>query len=107
MQYPDMQRVFFFSGKVMLDDGTPPPDSVVRYERVARTAFPDPEAYTDSKGRFHFQLGQNSSMMADASTSSNDGLFGGGGGGGARRNAGGWGDPQITERDLMGCELAE
>jgi tetratricopeptide (TPR) repeat protein len=104
MQYPDMQRVFFFSGKVMLDDGTPPPDSVV-IERVCN-GVPRPEAYTDSKGRFHFQLGQNSSMMADASTSSNDGLFGGGGGGGARPGMpAGMGGPQITERDLMGCEL--
>jgi len=55
-QYPEMQRVFFFSGKVMMDDGTPPPETAV-IERVCN-GVPRPEAYTDSKGRFNFQLGR-------------------------------------------------
>ena len=100
-QWPDMQqqRTFFFSGKVMLSDGTPPPDSVV-IERVCN-GIARPEAYTDSKGRFNFQLGQNSAMMADASVGSGD-PFGNSGGMGGPMNPRGQG---INERDLMGCEL--
>lgn len=97
---PEIQRPVFLSGKVMLDDGTPPPDSVV-IERVCN-GIARPEAYTDSKGRFSFQVGQNMSMMADASVSSaaDGGLFGSGG----SRTAGGM--PRgISERELMGCEL--
>jgi len=76
-QFPDMQRTFFFSGKVMLDDGTPPPEPV-QIERVCN-GVPRPEAWTDSKGRFSFQLGQNTAMMMDASNSSTDGIGGFGG----------------------------
>jgi tetratricopeptide (TPR) repeat protein len=98
-----MQRTFFFSGKVVLDDGTPPPDSVV-IERVCN-GVARPEAYTDSKGRFQFQLGQNSAMMADASVGSDTGF----GGFGRQGNVGGMGGPMggrtISERDLIGCEL--
>jgi tetratricopeptide (TPR) repeat protein len=95
-----MQRPIFLSGKVMLEDGTPPPESVV-IERVCNNVI-RPEAYTDSKGRFSFQLGQNSTVFADASVGStmddpfsrNDSAMG--------RGAG---QRQISERDLMGCEL--
>src|SRR5688572_19730542 len=55
-RFPEMQRPIYLSGKVVLDDGTPPPDSVV-IERVCN-GQPRAEAYTDSKGRFSFQLGQ-------------------------------------------------
>src|SRR5262249_39735032 len=76
-QFPDLSsRPIFLSGKVVTDDGTPPPDQVV-IERVCN-GQPRPEGYTDSKGRFSFQLGQNSAMMMDASTPSGDGLGGGG-----------------------------
>lgn len=86
----------FLSGKVLLSDGTPPPDSV-KIERVCGGRV-IPEAMTDRKGRFSFQLGQNSSMLMDASTSgpgrnSPAGMMGPG-------NAGG-----IRERDLFSCEL--
>jgi len=93
-----MQRTFFFSGKVIMDDGTPPPEPV-QIERVCN-GIAKPEAWTDTKGRFSFQLGQNNTMMADASTSSGDGIFGGG-----PSMPGMAGGRQITERDLMGCEL--
>src|SRR6266404_1333482 len=67
-RFPDQQRPIFISGKVMLDSGTPPGDSVV-IERVCN-GNPRAEAYTDSKGRFSFQLGQNQGVMQDASMSS-------------------------------------
>src|SRR6478672_5106215 len=72
-QQPDMtQRPIFLSGKVMLDSGTPPPEPVV-IERVCG-GNPRPEAWTDSKGHFSFQLGQNTAMMADASVGNVGGL---------------------------------
>ena len=65
----DLQnRPIFLSGKVMMDDGTPPPEPVV-IERVCNSVVRG-EAYTDSKGRFSFQLGQNTGMIQDASSSS-------------------------------------
>ncbi len=109
--FPDQQqRPVFISGKVQLDDGTPPPDSVV-IERLCN-GIARPEAYTDSKGRFSFQLGQNRGMMADASVGSAADGFGGGPGGFG--GAGGMGGGSrggmnpgggISERDLMGCEI--
>jgi tetratricopeptide (TPR) repeat protein len=94
-----MPRTIYLSGKVMLDDGTPPPDRVI-VERVCN-GVARPEGYTDSKGRFSFQLGQNTSMMMDASVSSGNDPFNPGAG-----NIGGMGNQRgISERDLAGCEL--
>ena len=105
------QRPIFLSGKVMLDDGTPPPEPVV-IERVCG-GNPRPEAWTDSKGHFSFQLGQNTAMMADASVGSIGGYgepeFGAPGmppGAGNRSPAGGFGNAGgMMGRDLMNCEL--
>ena len=115
-RFPEQQaRPIFLSGKVMLDDGMPPPDSVV-IERVCN-GNPRAEAYTDSKGRFSFQLGQNQGVLQDASMSSaGGGGFGGfgnegGAGGGNRVDTGSFGGMSggsrngISERDLMGCEI--
>jgi tetratricopeptide (TPR) repeat protein len=67
---PEIPRPVFVSGKVLLEDGTPPPD-LVRIERdcggVVRL-----EGYTDSKGRFSFQVGQNPMAFMDASTGGYD-----------------------------------
>jgi tetratricopeptide (TPR) repeat protein len=111
-RFPEQARPIFLSGKVMLDDGTPPPDSVV-IERVCN-GNPRAEAYTDSKGRFSFQLGQNQGVLQDASMGSTGGGFGGGGfgnqGGGLgsnRSDMGGFGGSRngISERDLSGCDI--
>ncbi|MFN0171173.1 MAG: hypothetical protein ACKV22_32555, partial [Bryobacteraceae bacterium] len=109
-QFPEAQRMIFLSGKVLLEDGTPPPEPVV-IERVCN-GTPRPEGYTDSKGRFSFQLGQNQSMFSDASYGgANDG-FGGGNdpfgqqrGGSSMGSSGGSGGRGPSERDLMGCEI--
>jgi tetratricopeptide (TPR) repeat protein len=101
-----MQRPIFFQGKVMMEDGTPPPESAV-IERVCN-GNPRPEAYTDSKGRFSFQLGQNTQMMADASVgNTTSDVFGPNapGAGGMRGMGGSSSRGGFTERDLMGCEL--
>ncbi len=101
---PDIPRPVYLSGRVMMDDGTPPPEPVV-LERVCN-GMPRPEGFTDSKGRFSFELGRNSAMMADASVSSTRDPFGDsnmgiGGGRTSSRGAGPFGsDPR-----LLGCEL--
>lgn len=106
----EMARPIFLSGKVVLEDGTPPPDPVV-IERVCN-GVARPEAHTDTKGRFSFQLGQNNAVMADASVSSSADGFGvpgqpaGMGGMGGMGGSGGFGRNRgITEQQLMGCEI--
>jgi tetratricopeptide (TPR) repeat protein len=100
-----MQRPVFLSGKVMVDDGTPPPETVV-IERVCN-GVTRPEAYTDSKGHFSFQLGQNTgAVMADASVGSGwDGMGGSGMMGSSRSGMGGDVRDGFTERQLQGCEI--
>lgn len=106
-RFPDMQqnRPIFISGKVMLADGTPPPDSVT-IERVCNGTV-RPEGYTNSKGHFSIELGRNNAIMADASTSGglDDGLFGRSTMGGNRNTGFGGQGAGISERDLMGCEI--
>jgi tetratricopeptide (TPR) repeat protein len=108
-QMPQMPQTIFLQGKVMLDDGTPPPEPVT-IERVCG-GNPRPEGYTDSKGRFSFQLGQrNNGMLADASTSSMGDAsdpFGGGGFGNTSQSSrlGGSGGSSGMRIQLMGCEL--
>ncbi|MEZ5353863.1 MAG: tetratricopeptide repeat protein [Bryobacteraceae bacterium] len=104
-RFPDMQRPIFLSGKVVTSDGTPPPDSVT-IERICNGQV-RPEGYTDSKGRFSFELGRNQNMMQDASVSNTGDGFGGFGGQQQRGNSpfGGAAGGGLTERDLMGCEI--
>ena len=56
------ERVVFFTGNVMLDDGSPPADAV-RIERVCdgHTSF---EAWTDEKGHFGFKVSASGSDVA-------------------------------------------
>ena len=107
-----MPRPIFLSGKVMMDDGTPPPEAVV-IERVCG-GNPRPEAWTDSKGHFSFQLGQNTAMMADASVGSVGGAgfpdYNSGGGmqqPGMNTGSRSMGGPSGSTmgRDLMNCDL--
>jgi tetratricopeptide (TPR) repeat protein len=107
-RFPDQTRPIFLSGKVMLDDGTPPAEPVT-IERVCN-GNARAQGYTDSKGRFNFQFGQAAGVMQDASVSS--GGYGGPGGqpggmGGNRSlgNLGGSSSGMSGERDLMGCEI--
>ncbi len=97
-QFPEMRQPIFLSGKVVLDDGTAPPETVV-IETVCG-GIVKPQAYTDSKGRFSFQVGQNTHMMMDASVSSLDSSLPMGGMAGSGSNIGRGG-----VQDLMGCEL--
>jgi len=110
-RFPEMQRPVFLSGKVVMEDGTPPPESVT-IERMCGAGSARPEGYTDSKGRFSFELGGNRGMFADASVDSNDPLGQAGGFPGASQGRGGstmgmpgMGRGGFNERDLMGCEI--
>jgi tetratricopeptide (TPR) repeat protein len=60
-------RSIFLSGKVVMDDGTPPNPNI-RIERVCGTSV-RLEGHTDSKGRFSIQLGQDMSVDTDAADS--------------------------------------
>ncbi len=75
---PTMTQPIFISGRVLLEDGTPPTESVV-IERICGTT-PRAEGYSDSKGYFSFQLGQETGVMQDASEGGGFGRYGGGSG---------------------------
>ena len=79
-----------------MDDGTPPPESVV-IERVCQ-GYVRPEGHTDSKGHFSFQLGANNAMVADASMSTYDPLNPSGSIPGTQNRG-------VDQRALMGCEI--
>jgi tetratricopeptide (TPR) repeat protein len=97
-----MPRPIFLSGKVILSDGTPPPERVM-IERVCGTRV-IPEGETDSKGRFSFELGRNRSIFMDASTSSDTNPFESRESNDmAMRNPGLGGG--VSERSLFGCEI--
>ena len=96
----NIPQVIFISGTVVLSDGLPLPDRV-KIQRAcggpART-----ETYTDKKGHFNFQVGQNLEMQ-DASSQSAFGLPGsslGNNGGASLGQSRG-----LNERELWGCEL--
>jgi Flp pilus assembly protein TadD len=62
-----MKRSFFVSGRVVLDDGTPP-NQRVAIESVCPTRTRS-EAYTDLNGAFRFNLGGEGDVQQDASVS--------------------------------------
>ena len=64
--FANQARPLYLSGKVLTTDGTPPSEPVT-IKRVC-TGSTYPEGYTDSKGRFSFQVGGDMSMLTtDAS----------------------------------------
>jgi tetratricopeptide (TPR) repeat protein len=105
------QQPIFLSGRVMIEDGSAPAESVV-IERVC-SGQPHAEGYTDSKGYFSIQLGaRNNGVLQDASED-NNGLFSGssnsplGGGLGGATGASGSSAPRglSQEQRLLDCEL--
>ena len=60
----------YLTGKVMLEDGTPPVGPVP-IECVCNGAA-RVQGYTDQKGRFNFQIGPKAGVMRDASEDSSD-----------------------------------
>ena len=87
-----MPRVLFLHGRVVLANGERPPERVV-VKMQCGTGSPRPQAYTDSKGRFSFQPGGDSTLMvSDASVS------------GHGRGLGPSASGRMTT-NLAGCEL--
>ena len=84
-RFPEIDRPIFLSGRVVLEDGTPPPDQVL----VQRTCDGRgiPQGYTDTRGHFSFEVGRNPSAALDAQNQ----IFE------VQANA--------NARDLTGCEL--
>jgi tetratricopeptide (TPR) repeat protein len=103
------QTPIFISGRVLLEDGTPPTESVV-IERVC-SGSPHSEGYTDSRGYFSIQLGgTNNAVLHDASEDmgsfsgrSAGGMdgFGGGGLGQSTMRSGSMG----SDNRFMDCDL--
>jgi Flp pilus assembly protein TadD len=97
-----IQRPIFLSGHVVLNDGTPVTEPLV-IERVCGTRTYR-EGYTDSRGYFSIQLGQNQAVMADAST---DTLFSNPLGRSNSNGGGpfGGGNSDLSQTAMMGCDL--
>jgi tetratricopeptide (TPR) repeat protein len=93
-------QVIFISGTVVVSDGLPLPERV-KIERVCGGP-PRLETYTDKKGHFSFQVGQNLEMQDASSQSSFNGP---GSPLGNMNNNGGSSGRAFNERDLWGCEL--
>jgi tetratricopeptide (TPR) repeat protein len=62
---PTSRQVFFLAGRVAFDDGSPL-NSNISIQRICGLTTRT-EGHTDSKGRFHFQLGNNQGSVDDAS----------------------------------------
>jgi tetratricopeptide (TPR) repeat protein len=66
---PDaLSRGAFLYGKVVMPDGTTPPNQVV-IERICVGGNARPQTYADSHGNFSFQIGQTQDMLPDATVS--------------------------------------
>ena len=61
-------RPIFVSGRVVMEDGNPPPEAVA-IERICNSGTPRREGYTDAQGYFSLQLGSGRGVLPDASTS--------------------------------------
>ncbi|HLJ90987.1 MAG TPA: tetratricopeptide repeat protein [Candidatus Angelobacter sp.] len=93
----DRQPIYIW-GKVLLENGGPPPEPVP-VERVCGGSA-HREGYTDSKGEFSFQLGQNYEIQ-DATQNDTSGLRMGRSGTGS----GGGSGSRAFQLQLLGCEL--
>ena len=91
------------SGRVMVDDGVPPTETVV-IERVCG-GVSRAEGYTDHKGYFSIDLGMDQAVMQDASTEGR--LFSGTGARspGPAQMASGLGGGAMSNQRFMNCDL--
>jgi tetratricopeptide (TPR) repeat protein len=92
----------FISGRVMMDDGTPPPEPV-SIERVCINVIRT-EGYTDSQGYFGVQLGDEKGVFQDASEDTGRSLrsiIGGTSGQGSGMGGG----SAMTDRRFQNCDI--
>ena len=95
------RQVMYISGSVVLAQGGPPPEPVAIERVCAGSAHK--EGYTDSKGRYQIQLGQNFELQDVSEGSSPMGQIGGGSRSGMSGLSSSTGT--VNPRDLMGCEI--
>jgi tetratricopeptide (TPR) repeat protein len=109
---PDFsQHPFFLSGKVTMEDGTAPPDSVTI--QLVCHGSPRSIGHTDPKGGFSIDLNNHATQMssADASENGSPSYAGPVGAPGSAYShttgpgTGGSAQQGVAERDLMGCDV--
>jgi hypothetical protein len=91
------------SGRVMVDDGTPPPQTVV-IERVCN-GNARAEGYTDHKGYFSIDLGMDRGVLQDASMSGRPFDDTGMRLPGQTQTASGMGGSAMSDQRYMNCDL--
>ena len=103
--FSDIVRPIFLTGKVVLEDGSVPPDRVTIERTCQNTRVP--EGVTDSKGRFNIELGRRSAMLVDASTADLGDTQPNVSGARRQPNSSMMGNQTggLSERDLMSCEI--
>lgn len=99
---PQPPRPIWIKGTVMMYDGEAPTESVT-IERICSANSVRAEGYTDSKGRFSFNLGQNAGVFADASN--NSAAFAQPGGAGSGPTSGLGGASPNPDSGYWDCEL--
>ncbi|MGP8243629.1 MAG: tetratricopeptide repeat protein [Bryobacteraceae bacterium] len=95
------QPTIFLSGRVLLEDGTPPPQSV-RIERVCGGSTRT-EGFTDGNGNFSVQIGSAENAAYQDASDTGPGGFGSAAGGGGSASGGFGGS--LADRRLLNCEL--
>lgn len=103
---PVMRPPVILTGRVLLEDGSPPPEPA-KIERVC-SGSTRAEGYTDSKGYFSIQIGNESGVFQDASEQGNGSNMNGGMGrlgtgssmGSSAASSGYGSDPRLVNCDL-------
>ena len=101
-----LSRTVFISGKVVMEDGTPPPESVVIERSCGSTRRA--ETRTDLKGHFNFQVGGgavNTEQIMDVSNDSMSNRMPGQASGGLSPLGSAGGGRLDSMTNLRGCDL--
>ena len=101
--FANQMRPLYLNGRVVTSDGLPPSEPVV-IQRVC-TGNTYPEGYTDTKGRFSFQVGGDLSMLTTDASVSGAGIGQGGLGVGGGYTRDGVRQVGLGRYDLSACVL--
>ena len=102
-RFANQMRPLYLNGRVVTSDGLPPSEPVV-VQRVC-TGNTYPEGYTDTKGRFSFQVGGDLSMLTTDASVSGSGIGQGGFGSGGAYTRDGVRQVGLGRYDLSACVL--
>jgi tetratricopeptide (TPR) repeat protein len=98
-----MPQPMFISGRVVMEDGTAPPELVTIETACSGSAHS--EGYANSKGYFTVELGANNGVMQDASEFTSRGSMNASGMAGRGSTSGPFGGPVSLDRKYQGCDL--